>query len=74
MNVEAGVEFWNSNEEVFVQNALRFNRKSLLHIYVSSSLYCYYCKEFRKNGDLIEEDGIEWWTNLLKIYIITLHH
>lgn len=46
MNVEAGVNFWNFNEEAFVQNALKFNRNSLLHIYVASTLYCYYWDEF----------------------------
>ena len=46
MNVEAGVNFWNFNEEAFVQNALKFNRNSLLHIYVVTILYCYYRDDF----------------------------
>ena len=74
MNVEAGVDFWNFNEEAFVKSALKFNRNSLLHIYVASSLYCYYSREFRKNGDLIEEDGIEWWISLMKIYKVRLKY
>ncbi len=74
MNVEAGVDFWNFNEEAFVQSALKFNRNSLLHIYVASTLYCYYSKDFRKNGDLIEEDGIEWWIKLMKIYKVRLKY
>ena len=72
MNVEAGGNFWNFNEESFVKSALKFNRNSLLHIYVASTLYCYYSREFRKNGDLIEEDGIEWWISLMKIYKVRL--
>ena len=45
MNVEAGVDFWNFNQEAFVQSALKFNRNSLLHIYVASTLYCHYWDE-----------------------------
>lgn len=74
MNVEAGVDFWNFNEEAFVKSALRFNRNSLLHIYVASTLYCYYSKEFRKNRDIIEEDGIEWWIDLMKVYKVKITH
>jgi hypothetical protein len=74
MNVEAGVDFWNFNGDSFVKSALKFNKKSLLHIYVTNTLYCYYNKEFRRNGDLIEEDDIEWWTNLMKIYKVKLKH
>ena len=68
MNVEAGVNVWIFNQEAFAKSALKFNRKSLLHIYVASTLYCFYSKEFRKNGDVIEEDGIEWWINLMRVY------
>ena len=55
MNVEAGVGFWSFNEEAFVKCAMKFNRNSLLHICVASTLYCYYSKEFCKKGYIIEE-------------------
>lgn len=73
-NVEAGVDFWNFNEEAFITSALKFNRNSLLHIYVASTLYCYYSNDFHKNGDNIEEDDIEWWINIMKVYGIRLKH
>ena len=40
MNVEAGIDFWNFNEEAFVQSAFKINRNSLLHIYVANTLNC----------------------------------
>lgn len=69
MNVEAGVNFWNFNQEAFVQSALKFNRNSLLHIYVASSLYCYYWDEF---SDMTDDDEVEWWIELLKVYKIKI--
>ena len=69
MNVEVEVDFWNFNEEAFVQSALRFNRKSLLHIYVTSSLYCYYWDEF---NDMTDDDEVEWWIDLMKVYKIEI--
>lgn len=70
--IENKFDFWNFDGEQFVESALRFNKVSLLHIYVSSTLYCYYSRVFRKSGDLIEEDDIEWWINLMKEYGIKL--
>ena len=72
MNVEAGFDFWNFNEEAFVQSALKFNRNSLLHIYVASTLYSHYIDEFQNNSDAIEEDGIESWINLMEVYKVRL--
>ena len=60
--VENGIDFWNFNTKEFIRSAIKFNKESLLHIYVKSTLYDYYLREFHKDGDLIEEDDTEWWT------------
>ena len=70
--VEDGFDFWNFNGELFVQSALRFNKDSLLHIYVSSTLYCHYSRKFRKDGGLMELTNVYWWIKLLKEYGVTL--
>lgn len=70
--VEYDFDFWNFNDEAFVQSALKFNKNSLLHIYIVSTLYCYYRKEFRKNSDCIEDEGVSWWIDLMKVYGIRL--
>ncbi len=70
--IEGEFDFWNFNGELFVRSALKFNKVSLLHIYVSSTLYCYYSREFRKNGDLLEEDNLVWWIDLMKEYDVDL--
>ncbi len=66
--VESGFDFWNFNGELFVQSALKFNEVSLLHIYTSSTLYCYYLREFRKNSDIIDSDEIDWWIQIMSEY------
>ena len=70
--VESDFDFWNFNGIQFVNSALKFNKISLLHIYVSCTLYNYYSKLFRKNGDCIEDDELEWWINLMEEYNIEL--
>lgn len=70
--VEDGFDFWNFNADDFVRSALKFNKTSLLHIYVSSALYCYYLREFRKNGGLIELEDIDDWIEQMKRYDIEL--
>lgn len=70
--VEDGFDFWNFNEEMFVQSALKFNRISLLHIYVTSTLYCYYSRYFCKNGDCVEDEEVGWWIELMKVYGVKL--
>lgn len=69
MLVENDFNFWNFNEEAFVQSALKFNRNSLLHIYVASSLYCYYWDRFI---DMTDDDEVEWWIKLMKVYNIRI--
>ena len=70
--VEGGFDLWNFNGELFVQSALKFNKDSLLYIYVSSTLYCYYMRYFRKDGDCVEEEEVQWWIVLMKVYGIKL--
>lgn len=70
--VEDGFDFWNFNGELFVQSALRFHKISLLHIYVSSTLYCYYLRYFRKDADCVEDDDVSWWIALMKNYGVKL--
>lgn len=70
--VENGFDFWNFNEDLFVQSALKFNRITLLHIYVSSTLLCYYSRFFRKSGDCVEKEYVDWWIHLMKDYGIRL--
>ncbi len=43
--------FWNFNPNEFIQSATTFQKKSLLHIYVESTLFNYFHSDFRKNGD-----------------------
>ena len=70
--VDGKLNFWNFNNELFVQSALKFKKISLLHIFVSCTLYNYYSSYFKKSGDCVEEDDIEWWIDMMKEYDIKL--
>ena len=70
--VNDGFDFWNFDADQFVQSALKFNKTSLLHLYVSRTLCCYYRRIFRKDGDLYELEDIVWWINLMKEYGVRL--
>lgn len=70
--VEAGTDFWNFDGDQFVQSALKFNEKSLLHIYVTSSLYNHYSNKYHEGEDDNEGQEIYWWIELMKEYDIVL--
>lgn len=67
-SVDCQFDFWNFNAELFVNSALKFNKISLLHIYVSSTLACYFDSDFRENGDLKDSADILWWIDLMHEY------
>ena len=70
--VDRGIGFWNFEGNQFINSALRFNKFSLLHLYVITTLGNHFRREFRKNGDCIEEDEIEWWIEIMKEYEVGL--
>ena len=69
-SVENEVSFWNFNEEMFVDAATKFNRITLLAIYVTTTLFNYYHRMFKKDGDCIESDEIDRWIEIMKEYEI----
>ena len=66
--IEEGEEFWNYNEEVFIQSAIKFQKYTLLHLYCCTTLVNYYSRYFKKNEDLIEIEDIENWHYLFEKY------
>ena len=69
-SVENEVSFWNFNEEMFVDAATKFNRITLLDMYVTRTLFNYYHRMFKKDGDCIESDEIDRWIEIMKEYEI----
>lgn len=69
-SVEKEVSFWKFNEEMFVDAAAKFNRITLLDIYVTTTLFNYYHRMFKKDGDCIESDEIDRWIEIMKEYEI----
>lgn len=72
-SVKSEVEFWNFDVNDFIKSATTFQKKSLLHIYVESTLFNYYLRNFRKNGDCYEEEDIDEWKSIFTAYNVTLH-
>ncbi len=64
--------FWNFNPNEFIQSATTFQKKSLLHIYVESTLFNYSHSDFRKNGDCYEEENIDEWKLIFSEYSVKL--
>ena len=69
-SVKAGVSFWNYDEDVFIRSATKFSKETLLHLYIVTTAINYHHKDFRKNGNLIDEDSIEKWYSLFDSYSI----
>lgn len=69
-SVENEVSFWNFNKDMFVDAATKFNRITLLDIYVTTTLFNYYYRMFKKDGDCIDSDEIDRWIEIMKEYEI----
>ncbi len=67
-SVENDVVFWNFDRNRFVNGSLKFCKDSLLHLYVSNTLYNHYEKLFYEEGDAVDIETQSWWINLLKEY------
>lgn len=69
-SMKAGVSFWNHDTGFFIQAATKFSKDTLLHLYIVTTAINYYHRDFRKNGDLIDEERIEKWYSLFDSYAI----
>ena len=70
--VKSEIEFWDFDASEFIQSATTFQKKSLLHIYVESTVFNYFRRDFRKNEDCYEEDNINEWKTIFSSYNIKL--
>lgn len=71
-SVKADVQFWNYNQENFINAATKFSKDSLLHLYIVTTSLNYYRREFHKNGDCYDEDSIGKWYDLFENYKIEI--
>lgn len=71
-HVKGGSGFWNFDEDLFVQCASKFSKFTLLHLYTITTAYNYYRRDFRKNGDCVDEDSIQYWYDLFKTYDVKI--
>jgi hypothetical protein len=61
-------DFWNFDVDYFISASTTFSKDALLHQYIVTTAFNYYRRDFRKNGDCIEEDGAAYWMSLFDTY------
>ena len=71
-SVKADVQFWNYDTDFFINAATKFSKDSLLHLYIVTTAFNYYRRDFRKNGDMLDENSIEKWYSLFDNYDIEI--
>jgi len=72
VSIKDNVEFWNYNESYFLQACVKFSKNSLLHLYISATAMNFYRREFRKNGDLEDDETMEKWYHLFESYQVSV--
>lgn len=71
-SVKAEVELSRYDEEYFIGAATRFSKKTLLHLYIVTTAINFYRRDFRKNGDLEDEESMGKWYSLFESYQIPI--
>lgn len=71
-SVDLEVELYNFDVDYFIQSTIKFRKDTVLHQYIVCELSNYYLRDFRKNGDLFEEDRMEYWQELFSQYSIEI--
>jgi hypothetical protein len=66
--------FWRFSEDVFKERSLRFKKETLLHLYIETTIWNYYNREFRKNGGVYEdnEDFLDFLRGLFETYNVNI--
>ena len=66
--------FWRYSEEVFKERSLRFNKETLLHHFIETTIWNYYNRQFIKHGGVYEdnEDFLEFLRNLFDSYNVSI--
>lgn len=69
-SVLSGVGFWGFNPNIFVDRATKFNKDTLLHLYIVCQLMNHYSRLYRKNSYYYFEDKdiVEFWLELFDEY------
>ena len=73
-SVHLEIELDNFDEDYFIQSTTKFRKDTVLHQYIACGLSNYYSRYFRKNGDLFEEDRMQYWQELFSQYSIEIEN
>ena len=60
--------FWNYDKQQFIDAVRKYNKISLLHIYIYTQLLNYYNKEYFKNDDCFDQDEYDKWIEIANDY------
>lgn len=71
-SAEAGIELWNFDVDYFIKASTKFSKDTLLHLYIVVTAMNYYHRDFRKNGDLEDDETLESWYVKFEAYQIPI--
>jgi hypothetical protein len=71
-SVKNQIQFWNYNPKYFINSATNFSKHTLLHLYIATTALNYHNRNFRKNGDVFDEDSMQTWYDLFENYKIKI--
>lgn len=66
--VDYETQFWNYDEMQLIDAICKFNKVSLLHIYIFTQLWNYYNRLYRKFGSDDGDEEYEEWVEIAKVY------
>ena len=66
--VEDETMFWAYDNAQLINAVTRFNKVSLLHIYIYTQLLNYHSRLYRKCGDCYDEDAYHKWVEIASFY------
>ena len=66
--VEDETMFWAYDNTQLIDAVIRYNKISLLHIYIYTQLLNYHGRLYRKSGDCYDEDAYYKWVEIANTY------
>lgn len=71
-SVKNQTQFWNYNHNYFINSATNFSKHTLLHLYIVTTALNYHNRNFRKNGDIFDDESMQTWYDLFENHNIKI--
>lgn len=71
-HINLETEFWNYNEDYFIEHSAKFSKDTLLHQYIVITAFNFYGRDFRKNGYYYDDENLLDWYEKFDTYNINI--